>query len=164
MRTKTLLSLTILLALTCSPTALADTIVVKYADTVWNIALDDATDVDRLVGEPDVMVVKYADAFSYRSLENATEVDRLAGEPGVIVVKYADTVTSSFSPLVHPWDLPPKGDLNGDRRLTPADAAIALQLAASGGWDANADVSGDHSVTSLDALMILQAAAGAIDL
>ena len=191
MRTKTLLSLTILLALACSPTALADKIVVKYADTVWNLALDDATDVGRLVGEPDVIVVKYADAFSYRSLENATEVerlvgepgvmvvryadviaykplenatevDRLVGEPGVIVVKYADTVASSFSPLVPPWDLPPKGDLNGDGRLTPADAAIALRIAASGGWDANADVSGDGSVTSLDALMILQAATGNI--
>jgi len=80
------------------------------------------------------------------------------------MMKYADTVTSSFSPLMHPWNLPPKGDLNGDRRLTPADAAIALQIAASGGWDANADVSGDGSVTSLDALMILQAAAGTIDL
>jgi len=44
------------------------------------------------------------------------------------------------------------------------DAVIALQIAASGSWDANADVSGDHRVTSLDALMILQAAAGAIDL
>jgi len=40
---------------------------------------------------------------------------------------------------------------------TPADAAIALRIAASGGWDANADVSGDGQVTSLDALMILQA-------
>jgi len=164
MQTKPLLIAIILLALACSPTAFADTIVVKYADTVWNLALDDATDVDRLVGEPGVMVVRYADAIAYKPLENATEVDRLVGEPGVIVVKYADTVTSSLSPLVHPWDLPPKGDLNGDRRLTPADAAIALQLAASGGWDANADVSGDGSVTSLDALMILQAAAGAIDL
>jgi hypothetical protein len=32
-------------------------------------------------------------------------------------VKYADTVTSSLSPLVHPWDLPPKGD--SKRRLGP---------------------------------------------
>ena len=189
MQTKLLLIPAILLALVCAPIAFADEVVVVDADNVWNLALDDATDVDRLVGEPDVMVVKYADMFSYKSLENATEierlvgepgvmvvryadiiaykplenateVDRLAGEPGVIVVKYADTVTSSLSPLVHPWDLPPKGDLNGDGRLTPADAAIALQIAASGGWDANADVSGDGSVTSLDALMILQAAAG----
>jgi len=193
MQTKLLLIPAILLALICSPIVFADEIMVVDADNVWNLTLDDATDVDRLVGEPDIMVVKYADAFSYKSLEdaaeverlvgepgvmvvryadaiayksleNATEVDRLAGEPGVIVVKYADTVTSSFSPLVHPWDLPPKGDLNGDSILTHADAAIALRIAASGGWDANADVSDDGSVTSLDALMILQAAAGAINL
>jgi len=193
MQTKFLLIATILLALVCAPIAFADEVVVVDADNVWNLTLDDATDVDRLVGEPGIMVVKYADAFSYKSLEdatdvnrlvgepgvmvvryadaitykpleNATEVDRLVGEPGVIVVKYADTVTSSFSPLAHPWDLPPKGDLNGDRRLTPADAAIALRIAASGGWDLDADVSGDGSVTSLDAFMILQAAAGAIDL
>jgi hypothetical protein len=137
-----------------------DVMVVKYADMFSYKSLENATEIERLVGEPGVMVVRYADIIAYKPLENATEVDRLAGEPGVIVVKYADTVTSSLSPLVHPWDLPPKGDLNGDGRLTPADAAIALRIAASGGWDANADVSGDGSVTSLDALMILQAAAG----
>ena len=53
-----------------------------------------------------------------------------------------------------------KGDLNGDGDLTPADAAIALQLAVIGAHDDAADVSGDGQVTSLDALMILQAAAG----
>ncbi|KAF5416400.1 MAG: hypothetical protein C5S48_03125 [Candidatus Methanogaster sp.] len=57
-----------------------------------------------------------------------------------------------------------KGDLNHDGTLAPADAAIALQLAASGGWDANADVNHDNHITSLDALMILQAAAGQIEL
>ena len=57
-----------------------------------------------------------------------------------------------------------KGDLNGDRLLTPADAAIALQIAASGAHNDTADVSGDGHVTSLDALMILQAAAGRIEL
>ena len=41
-----------------------------------------------------------------------------------------------------------------------AIAAIALQIAASGGWNADADVNGDRQITSLDALMILQAAAG----
>jgi hypothetical protein len=193
MQIKPLLISAVLLALVCTPIAFADEVVVVDADNVWNLTLDDATDVGRLVGDPGIMVVKYADAFSYKSLEdatdvnrlvgepgvmvvryadaiaykpleNATEVDRLVGEPGVIVVKYADTVTSSFSPLAHPWDLPPKGDLNGDRRLTSADAAIALEIAASGGWDLDADVSGDGHVTSLDALMILQAAAGAIDL
>ena len=57
-----------------------------------------------------------------------------------------------------------RGDLNHDGTLTPADAAIALELAATGGWDPAADVDGDRRITSLDALMILQAAAGAITL
>jgi len=57
-----------------------------------------------------------------------------------------------------------KGDLNADGILTPADAAIALRLAATGAHDPAADVSGDDCVTSLDALMILQAAAGGIAL
>ncbi|RKX25008.1 MAG: hypothetical protein DRP47_10525 [Candidatus Zixiibacteriota bacterium] len=57
-----------------------------------------------------------------------------------------------------------KGDLNGDNQITPADAVIALQLAAIGVHNPAADVSGDGRVTSLDALMILQAAAGAINL
>jgi hypothetical protein len=82
----------ILLALTCSPIAFADEIVVVDADNVWNLTLDNATDVGRLVGEPGVMVVKYADTFSYKSLENATEVERLVGEPGVMVVRYADAI------------------------------------------------------------------------
>jgi len=51
-----------------------------------------------------------------------------------------------------------------DDTPTPADAAIALYIATSGDWDANADVSGDNRVTPLDALMILQVAAGAISL
>ncbi|KAF5412802.1 MAG: hypothetical protein C5S47_00605 [Candidatus Methanogasteraceae archaeon] len=134
--------------------------VVKYADVFSHNLLEDAAEVERLAGEPGVMVVRYTGVIAYKPLENATEVDQLVGEPGVIVVKYADTVTSSFSPLMHPWNLPPKGDFNSDGHLTPADAAIALRIAASGGWAADADVSGDGSVTSLDALMILQAAAG----
>ena len=68
-------------------------------------------------------------------------------------------------PLMHPWtgDTPQKGDLNSDGILTPADAAIALRIAAIGAHDDAADVSGDGRVTSLDALMILQAAAGNIE-
>ena len=69
------------------------------------------------------------------------------------------TSTDRF-PLMHPGT----GDLNSDGTLTPADAAIALQLAATGAHDDAADVSGDGRVTSLDALMILQAAAGRIEL
>ncbi|KAF5414387.1 MAG: hypothetical protein C5S48_09240 [Candidatus Methanogaster sp.] len=63
------------------------------------------------------------------------------------------------------------GDLNGDDRITSADACVALAIAAGGGSAscdaatlAAADVSGDGQVTALDALMILQAAAGAIGL
>ena len=51
---------------------------------------------------------------------------------------------------------PPEGDLNGDDRITPADAVIALQMAARGEWSEDADVNEDDRVTSLDALMILQ--------
>ena len=62
-----------------------------------------------------------------------------------------------------------KSNLNSDSVLTPADAAIALQLATGSrpcdlATLAAADVSGDNRVTSLDALMILQAAADNIDL
>jgi len=69
-------------------------------------------------------------------------------------------------PLMHQWtgDTPQKGDLNGDHLLTPADAAIALRLAATSTHDDAADVSRDGRVTSLDALMILQAAAGGVTL
>jgi len=68
--------------------------------------------------------------------------------------------------LMTPWtdDTSQKGDLNNDGILTPADAAIALAIAATGAHDPAADVSGDDRVTSLDALMILQAATSAIEL
>ena len=69
-------------------------------------------------------------------------------------------------PLMQPWSERPlqKGDLNHDGNVTPADAAIALRLAAIGAHDPVADVNGDDRVTSLDALMILQAAAKRIEL
>ena len=56
----------------------------------------------------------------------------------------------------------PKGDLNGDGAITPADAAIALQMAVRGEYLEEADVNGDGDdmVTSLDALMILRMTAG----
>jgi len=57
-----------------------------------------------------------------------------------------------------------EGDLNGDNKITPADAMIALSMAASGEWDENADVNGDDCITSLDAMMILQMTAGAAEL
>jgi parallel beta-helix repeat protein len=61
-------------------------------------------------------------------------------------------------PLMQPWTGGTQllGDLNRDDRISPADAAIALQLAATGAQNPAADVSGDGQITSLDALMILQ--------
>ena len=87
---------------------------------------------------------------------------------GIWNISYAipgGTSTDRF-PLMQLWTAiaPQKGDLNSDYQITPADAAIALQLAATGAHDDAADVSGDDRVTSLDALMILQAAAGRIEL
>jgi hypothetical protein len=54
---------------------------------------------------------------------------------------------------------PAKGDLNRDGVVTPADAAIVLQMVARGEYSEDADVSGDSMVTSLDALLILQTTA-----
>ena len=80
-------------------------------------------------------------------------------------IPYNITGGSNFD--YHPLcrsDASAKGDLNGDGAITPADAAIALRLAATGAHDDAADVSGDGAVTSLDALMILQAAADMVEL
>jgi parallel beta-helix repeat protein len=87
-----------------------------------------------------------------------------SGKDGIIDTPYPVQGGSGEDryPLVKPWPL--KGDLNSDHLLTPADAAIALRIAASGGWDADADVSRDGRVTSLDALMILQAVSGGVAL
>ncbi len=58
-----------------------------------------------------------------------------------------------------------RSDVNHDGVITPADAVIALEIAAgSPPFDSAADVSGDDQVTSIDALMIMQAAAGDIKL
>jgi hypothetical protein len=58
-----------------------------------------------------------------------------------------------------PSDILP-GDVNGDGIVTTVDAAIALQMAASGECRDVADMNEDGRVTSLDALMILQKAVG----
>ncbi|MCK5108826.1 MAG: hypothetical protein KAR25_03965, partial [Methanosarcinales archaeon] len=59
--------------------------------------------------------------------------------------------------------MPRKGDLNHDGFIDTADAAIALELAASGEYDPAADVIGDGRITALDALVIVQAAAGRLE-
>jgi len=78
-------------------------------------------------------------------------------------VHVTEVVTVRYEPV--------RGDLNRDGILAPADAAIALRLAAGGGsascdpatLDA-ADLNRDGQVTSLDALTILKAATDNIDL
>ena len=82
----------------------------------------------------------------------------------VDIVSNGVVLSSSESSIVVNETSFSKGDLNHDGNITPADAAIALQIAVTGAHDDAADVSGDGRVTSLDALMILQAAAGKIEL
>jgi len=105
---------------------------------------------------------------NYYSDYNGTDGDGIGNDP--YPIPGGGTSIDRF-PLMHPWTGGTllKGDLNSDNILTPADAAIALEIAAgSRPCDpttlAAADVSGDGQVTSLDALMILQAAAGKIEL
>jgi hypothetical protein len=76
----------------CQQGVLGDDIIVKGADTMWNLMLDSATYVEPIVGEPGVMVTRYADAFAYFPLEESTGIDYLVGEPGVIVTKYTDII------------------------------------------------------------------------
>ena len=91
---------------------------------------------------------------------NTTSLD------GCIITEYtitpADVAAGGFEYNITPEFCP--GDVNGDDEITPADAAIVLQMAVRGDNNKIADVSGDGSVTSLDALMILQAAAKNIDI
>jgi hypothetical protein len=54
---------------------------------------------------------------------------------------------------------PMRGDLDGNDKITPTDAVIALDLAVTGEWRGDADMNDDKHVSALDALMILQAAA-----
>lgn len=99
-----LLILLIVLLSGYSQTALAAEIIVTDADNIWNLTLDNATEIGRLPygTDPGVMVVRYADDISYTPLENATEVQRLppGEEPGVMVVRYADVI--SYQALDNP--------------------------------------------------------------
>jgi len=121
MQNKFLLISAILLAITCPPIAFADEIVVVDAGAIWNLTLDDTTDVNRLVGEPGVMVARYADAITYKPLENATEMDRLVGEPDAMVVKYADAFT--YQPLENATEV---GRLTGEPDMIVVKYADAI--------------------------------------
>lgn len=56
----------------------------------------------------------------------------------------------------------PRGDLNHDGDVTPADAVIALRIAASGEFVGDVDIDENGCVNALDAYMIQQVAAGNI--
>jgi hypothetical protein len=58
----------------------------------------------------------------------------------------------------------PRGDLDLDGNVTSADVRIALDIAFSGEYMADADVDANGCVNVLDARMIMQAAAGRIEL
>ena len=88
---------------------------------------------------------------------NATVYFRIRPYDGDLAGDYATTDAFSVDNRV-------RGDLNHDGNVTPADAAIALQIAVSGEYVPEADIDGNGCVTSLDALMIMQAAAGRIAL
>ena len=91
MRNKILFFLILGIVALCPQIALGDEIIVEGAETVWNLALDDSSDVEQLVGEPGVMVTEYADTFVHYLLEDTTDIQNLVGEPGVMVTEYADT-------------------------------------------------------------------------
>ena len=82
---------------------------------------------------------------------NATVYFRIGPYDGGMAGDYVTTAAFSVDNRV-------RGDLNRDGDITPADAAIALQLAASGAQNPAADVNDDGRIAPLDALMILQAA------
>ena len=94
------------------------------------------------------------------TLDWSANVTLIVGENTITVITTDGAgLTTTAAVTVHYEPL--KGDLNRDGVLTPADAAIALEIAVgSRPFKDVADVSGDDRVTSLDALMILQAAAG----
>ena len=127
-------------------------------NNIWNITKTDGTN---LIDGPYLGGNYWGD---YSSTDNNTD--------GIGDTHYPIHGGESIDhlPLIQPWSDTQKGDLNRDGNVTPADAAIALTIAASGSasYDATtlatADVSGDDRVTSLDALMIMQAAAEAINL
>ena len=97
--------------------------------------------------------------------DNRNNIDDCTFDPNKRIAQYNESVKDDHYIYRFPlYETSLKGDLNSDDRITPADAAIALQLAATGAHNSAADVSGDGAVTSFDALMILQAAAGVISL
>lgn len=142
--------------------------VTSFTHTPENPTVNQAMTFDATTSyDPDGNITSYDWNFGDGNTTNTTEKMithsyTSAGDYNVILtVTDDDGAMNSTSKTI---TINPRGDLNFDSFLTPADAAIALQMAVSGEYADAADVSGDGSVTSLDALMILQAAAGGIEL
>ena len=93
-----------------------------------------------------------------------TDPSIAVGDHGRVTIAWEDNRNGNYNIYCAGITTTPAGDLNHDGVIAPADAVIALQLAATGGRDRAADVDGDNHITSLDALMILQAAAGRLEL
>jgi len=118
MQNKILLVLIFSILVLCPQIALGDEIIVKGADAVWNLTLDDTTAAPTALGNEaiaeeaitaynltvdnatpnaimlgDEIIVVDADTVWNLTLDNATSIGRLVGEPGVMVTKYADTFT-----------------------------------------------------------------------
>ncbi|MEA1866036.1 MAG: cohesin domain-containing protein [Euryarchaeota archaeon] len=98
--------------------------------------------------------------FAYVELEAIGD----SGEGGPLELTVDSFVITKFDDITHVVDngwLSIGDGVGGD--TTIADVILALQLAASGEWNASADVDGNGKINSLDALKILQMAAGNIN-
>ncbi|PXF60668.1 MAG: hypothetical protein C4B59_08340 [Candidatus Methanogaster sp.] len=92
----------------------------------------------------------------YNASTNPTHTyDRVGVYNATLTVFNGTGGMNTHSELV---DVPIKGDVNHDGKLSAADALLILQMAACGiDIDPAADVNSDRAITSLDALMVSQA-------
>ena len=107
-----------------------------------------------------ILLASCSDVIAGEILQfNVTSPDR--SRPNIVTeqtVTQAEVDAGGFEYNITLKPLRPPGDVNGDGKTTPADAAIALQMAVCSDYNTIADVNHDNSITSLDALMILQVA------
>ena len=104
-----------------------------------------------------LMLSSCADVIAGEIIQfDATSPDGSQSNVTEHTVTQAEVDAGGFEYNITLEPLRPPGDVNGDGKTTPADAAIALRMAVCGEYNTIADVNHDNSVTSLDALMILQ--------
>ena len=95
-------------------------------------------------------ISRFGDSAFEASLVNVTHYST----DGVVI--FSNRTKTLISAPIHLNMM--RGDLDGDGKITPTDAVIALDLAVTGEWCGDADMNDDARVTALDAFMILQAA------